>query len=83
MTTSMVHSRSMLAKVIAESPSPFIIPIFCPNVIKIIFLSINYFLKLESTQKDRSRYQLWLFFTKISFKQLHEERFEYFQVSNS
>ena len=43
--------------------------------------SIN--LKLESTQKDRSRYQLWLFFTKISFKQLHEERFEYFQVSNS
>lgn len=40
-------------------------------------------LKLESTQKDRSRYQLWLFFTKISFKQLHEERFEYFQVSNS
>lgn len=33
-------------------------------------------LKLESTQKDRSRYQLWLFFTKISFKQLHEERFE-------
>lgn len=42
-----------------------------------------YFLKLESTQKDRSRYQLWLFFTKISFKQLHEERFEYFQVSNS
>ena len=43
----------------------------------------NYLLKLESTQKDRSRYQLWLFFTKISFKQLHEERFEYFQVSNS
>ncbi len=41
------------------------------------------YLKLESTQKDRSRYQLWLFFTKISFKQLHEERFEYFQVSNS
>ena len=40
-------------------------------------------LKLESTQKDRNRYQLWLFFTKISFKQLHEERFEYFQVSNS
>ncbi|WP_225357005.1 hypothetical protein, partial [Limosilactobacillus reuteri] len=37
----------------------------------------NYLLKLESTQKDRSRYQLWLFFTKISFKQLHEERFEY------
>ena len=45
MTTSMVHSRSMLAKVIAESPSPFIIPIFCSNVIKIIFLSINYFIK--------------------------------------
>lgn len=45
MTTSMVHSRSMLAKVIAESPSPFIIPIFCTNVIKIIFLSINYFIK--------------------------------------
>ncbi|TGY64314.1 MULTISPECIES: hypothetical protein [Lactobacillaceae] len=45
MTTSMVHSRSMLAKVIAESPSPFIIPIFCINVIKIIFLSINYFIK--------------------------------------
>ncbi len=44
---------------------------------------LSYFLKLESTQKDRSRYQLWLFFTKISFKQLHEERFEYFQVSNS
>ncbi len=44
MTTSMVHSRSMLAKVIAESPSPFIIPIFCTNVIK-IFLSINYFMK--------------------------------------
>ncbi|WP_323068554.1 integrase DNA-binding domain-containing protein [Limosilactobacillus reuteri] len=43
----------------------------------------NKLLKLESTQKDRSRYQLWLFFTKISFKQLHEERFEYFQVSNS
>jgi len=35
----------MLAKVIAESPSPFIIPIFCTNVIKIIFLSINYFMK--------------------------------------
>ena len=45
MTTSMDHSRSMLAKVIAELPSPFIIPIFCPNVIKIIFLSINYFMK--------------------------------------
>lgn len=45
--------------------------------------SNSYILKLESTQKDRSRYQLWLFFTKISFKQLHEERFEYFQVSNS
>ena len=44
---------------------------------------VNVKLKLESTQKDRSRYQLWLFFTKISFKQLHEERFEYFQVSNS
>ena len=45
MTTSMVHSRSMLAKMIAESPSPLIIPIFYPNVIKIIFLSINYFMK--------------------------------------
>ncbi|OJI11226.1 hypothetical protein BJI45_03225 [Limosilactobacillus reuteri] len=52
MTTSMVHSRSMLAKVIAESPSPFIIPIFYPNVIKIIFLSINYFMKrIKSNQK--------------------------------
>lgn len=49
--------------------------------LKNMFLSKD--LKLESTQKDRSRYQLWLFFTKISFKQLHEERFEYFQVSNS
>ena len=45
MTTSMVHSKSMLEKVIAESPSPFIIPIFCTIVIKIIFLSINYFMK--------------------------------------
>ena len=49
MTTSMVHSRSMLAKVIAESPSPFIIPIFCPNVIKIIFLSmVDYRMKLAT-----------------------------------
>ena len=45
MTTSMIHSRSMLAKVIAESPSPFIIPIFFNYVINIIFLSINYFMK--------------------------------------
>lgn len=52
MTTSMIHSRSMLAKVIAESPSPFIIPIFYPNVIKIIFLSINYFMKrVEKTRR--------------------------------
>lgn len=52
MTTSMVHSRSMLAKMIAESPSPFIIPIFYPNVIKIIFLSINYFMKrVEKVRK--------------------------------
>ncbi len=47
MTTPMVHSRSMLAKVIAESPSPFIITIFYSNVIKIFLLSINYFIKLK------------------------------------
>ena len=52
-------------------------------VISMIVGFLSILLKLESTQKDRSRYQLWLFFTKISFKQLHEERFEYFQVSNS
>lgn len=57
MTTSMVHSRSMLAKVIAESPSPFIIPIFCPNVIKIIFLSINYFMKRVKGQEEQLKSQ--------------------------
>ncbi|MBD5806755.1 hypothetical protein DTK66_06460 [Lactobacillus sp. M31] len=45
MTTSMIHSRSMLAKVIAESPSPFIITIFETNVINILILVINYFME--------------------------------------
>lgn len=36
MTTSMTHSRSMLAKVIAKSPSPFIITVFINNVIVIV-----------------------------------------------
>lgn len=44
MTTSIIHSRSMLAKVIAESPSPFIITIFEINVINILILVINYFM---------------------------------------
>lgn len=39
------------------------------------------YLKLESTQKGQSPYQLWLFFNKISFKWLLEEWFEHYAVN--
>ncbi|MRN06407.1 hypothetical protein EAI26_03190 [Lactobacillus sp. 0.1XD8-4] len=62
MTTSMIHSRSMLAKVIAESPSPFIITIFETNVINILILVINYF--MEESLGLRKR---WFGSEKFSF----------------